>query len=281
MFGSRHQKLFDKAGDGGAGGGGNDPPKAFTDEQQQAIGQIVNSAVTSQLKRSLGPGIAEALKGVNWAETLKLDDVVKERLDELLPPDEADPDAGSGGGKAGGGKAATRPDPQVAALTAQVSELKTALEQQATKAKAAEESARDEKAQAALRSALAPHVRADALDIAASHLFVAQKRIAFDENGTPLFTVKRAAFAGGPEEDVQMPLADGVQHWIKSSEGKFFAPAPGGQPGGAPNGGVPRRMNLGSDGLPQYDKPATTDAEKVRRAQEQAQALAAKYPHLA
>jgi hypothetical protein len=114
------------------------------------------------------------------------------------------------------------------------------------------------------------------LEIAAEHLFLAKKRVTFDENGRPLLTVKKSQF-GGAEEDVQMTLDEGAAHWAKS-EGKLFAPPP--QVQGARPGTAPRQLNTGRDGLPVYEGPATTDDEKVRRANERAEALGRKYPNL-
>jgi hypothetical protein len=267
--------LLDKASDdgkGSGGGGGGDQP-AFTEAQTAELGKIVNAAVTSHIKRGLGPAIGEALKGFDFGAALKLDDVLDAKLEKLLA------DAGDDDAPGKPGNQPPKPDPKIAALEAKLAEVTGKLEAEAKARTEAEGKARDEKALAALKTALGPHVRPEALEIAASHLFVAQKRVEVDEAGNVLLKVRKAPFAGGAEEDVPMPLADGVQHWVKSSEGKFFAPAPasGGQ---GPAGGAPRRVNHGSDGLPVYDKPATTDAEKIRRAEERAQALQAKYPNL-
>ena len=258
--------VFDKA-DGGSGGGGgasgkaDDPAKSFTEEQQSEIGKIVNAAVTSHLKRSLGTAVKEAVGELKIGETIAAE-VAKMKPAEPEPKPEKD-----------------KPDPKIAALQAKVDELTTKLTNEAAEREKAVAAARDKDALASLKTALAPHVRPEALEIAASHLFVAQKRISFDDKGNPVLSVRKAAFAGGDEEDVAMPLADGVQHWVKSAEGKFFAPAPGG--GADPKGGLgPRRVNTGADGMPRYDAPATTDSEKIRRATEREAALRAKYPDI-
>jgi hypothetical protein len=272
MLRSHQIALLEEKKPEGEGGAGGAP--AFTEEQQKAMGQMVNAAVSSHLKRGLGTAVAEAIKGVNWGETLKLDEVLDGKLAKLL---EETPET-----EPGKKTPENKPDPKLSALEAQIAELKAENKRSADEAKAAREQARNEKAFADLKGILGNHVRQDALDIAASQLAVVQKRIAFDEQGNPLFTVKKAPYAGAAEEEVQMTLADGVAHWIKTDEGKFFAPAPGSQQDGRRGPPGPRHgMARGPDGLPVYDKPATTDAEKIRRANEQAQALAAKYPDLA
>lgn len=239
-------------------------PESTPGMSEEDVGRIVNAAVTSQLKRLLGPAITEAIGG------LKLDKQIAAEVAKLKPEQAPEPKPSDGG----------KPDPKVAALEATVQELKAKLAADAEETKKLQQASRDKDALAALKSALGPLVRPEALDIAASHLFVAQKRVTVDEQGNPLISVRKSAYAGAAEEDVQMPLADGVQHWIKSPEGKFFAPAPSAGGQDTKGGGAPRRVNVGSDGLPRYEQPAATDAEKIRRVQEREQAIRAKYPNL-
>lgn len=244
---------------GGAPGG---EPKPFTDDQLKALGGIISGALKSEGKRQIATAVTEAITG------LKLGETIAAEVAKLKP--EAPPEPKPNEGK---------PDPKVSALEATVQELKTRLAADADALKKAQEQSRDKDAMAALKTALGPHVRPEALDIAASHLFIAQKRVTYDDQGNPLLSVRKAAFAGGAEEDVPMPLTDGVQHWVKSSEGKFFAPAPG---GGEPSKGgpAPRRVATGNDGMPRYDQPATTDAEKIRRSEEREAAIRRANPNL-
>ena len=258
---------------GGAGGGagaGAAAEKPMTRaEIQELIGQTANSAVTSQLKRSLGPGIADALKAVPWGEVLA-PELAK------LKPTEPEP-------KPGDQQQPSKPDPKLSALEGQFADLNKKYLASETARQAAEQKARDESALHALTSALeAAGIKTGAKDFVAKSLFYAEKKVTVDENGNALFTVRRAPFAGGAEEDVQLPLADGVKHWLGTAVGKEFMPAPGGTDPKRPGGGPPRlgAAQLGRDGLPTYDAPATTDAEKVHRANERAAALAAKYPDL-
>lgn len=246
--------------DPGAGGGG-EPPKPMTaDEIQKLVGTTVNAALTSKLKSQLGPAIAESLKGVAWK------DVLSPIVGELVPKP---PEPGTQSDP-------NKPDPKLAALEAKYAELDRKHQEAEQRAAAAEAKSRDEKAFSSLKSALSTHVRPEMVDLAARDLFLAQKRVTFDENGRPLLTVRKSSF-GGAEEDVQMTLEEGAAHWVKS-EGKLFAPPP--QNPGVRPGTAPRQLNTGRDGLPVYDTPATTDDEKVRRANERAEALARKYPNL-
>jgi hypothetical protein len=259
--------LFDKAGaDGGSGGGGDGGGKApegkLTDEQRAEIGALVSGALKSEGKRQIAAAVKDAIEG------LKLGETIAAEVAKLKPEPTPDPKPGD-----------KKPDPEVSALKAKVEELTTKLTTEAAeRAKLAEQS-RDKDALATLKTALAPHVRPEALEIAASHLFVAQKRVTYDDKGNPVLTVRKPAFAGGDEEDVAMPITDGVQHWIKSAEGKFFAPAPGG--GTDTKGGLgPRRVNTDLNGMPRYDGPATTEAEKIRRASEREVAVRQRFPDL-
>ncbi len=255
--------LFEESKDPPAGGA--PPPAAFTPEQLTALGQVVNSALTDKLKgfekNKLGPAIAESLKGLNWEETLS------PVMAKFKPP-EPEPKPADG-----------KPDPKVTALESQLADVKKLLAAEAAERQKAVDEGRAKDARAALRSALTPHVRADALDIAVRDLFDAQKRVTLDENGRALIKVSRADYSGAPE-DVDMPLTDGVAQWIKTSEGKFFAPAPGGTQETRGGAGPRRSTATGRDGLPQYDGPATTDEEKVRRAEERESAYRARHPHL-
>jgi hypothetical protein len=269
MFARNRRILFDAAETGATGSGtaaGNqsqEPQAPFSEAQVAALGQVINAAITSHSKRQ--KPLAEELKTIDWKGFLS--PVVQELTKPAGEQQQQAP---------------TKPAPEIAAMQAKIQELTTALQQQAEVAKQQTEAARNAKAMADLKTALAPHVRPEALEIAASHLFVAQKRVTFDENGNPLLTVRRAPFQGAAEEDVPMPLADGIQHWARSSEGKFFSPPPSAA-GATQNGQGPRRAgnaNVGADGLPQYSSPATTDAEKMRRAEERAAALLQRHPHL-
>lgn len=248
---------------------GNPPPAtppasaAFSAEQMDAIGKTVNAAITSHTKRQ--PSIADALKAMNWEETLS--PVIAKLAPPPPPKVEHDP------------AAPPKPDPRLSALEAKYAELETKHAQERSGREKAEQKSRDDSAFRTLTSALDGQVIKGAADSAAKILFYADKRITFDDQGNLLMTVRKAPYAGAPEEDLQLPLADGLKHWLGTEQGKIFVPAPVGDPkrgGGAPG----RHVVTGRDGLPMYEGPATSDDEKVRRANERAAALASKYPGL-
>lgn len=256
------------------GGAGGEPPKPMTAADIEAlVGKTVNAAVTSHLKRSLGGAIQESLKAVAWK------DLLTPVLNEIAES-EPEPQGGSGGG----GNEPARPDPKLVALEQKYAALEQKYADTERLRTEAEARSRDERAMGSLKTALQSHVHPDFLDVVARDLFLGQKRVTFDESGRPLLSVKKVAYTGGPEEEVQMTLEDGAAHFAKT-EGKRFAPPPavpsGNNGSRAPQGGLRSGTGRGPDGMPVYDREATTDAEKLRRSVELSEALAAKHPHLA
>lgn len=245
----------------GGGGATTDLPKTLT-ELNALVGNMVNGAVKSELRKAVPGAITEGLKGINWKDTLG------PSLTELLPkPPENGSDKGPGGGE-------PKPDPRIAALEASNAELKKNFEASEKARKDAEIASRDQEAFSNLRTALQPHIKDGLLDMVARDLFHGQKRISFDDNGRPLLTVKKAAFPGAPDEDVLLTLQDGAAHFAKH-EGKEFAPVPdaGGSKGNKGPGNGARRLNTDSNGMPLYDKPAASDEERMQRSLEKEQAL--------
>jgi hypothetical protein len=251
--------LRDKQQDDQQPGGGDTPKPGLSDEQKTEIGQIVNAAVTSQLGRAL----PKALEGLKLGETIA--ELVKKAMPEPAPPPDPNktPD--------------NKPDPKVVALEENLKSISEKLKAADERAAAAERKSKEDGARLSLRGALEKHVRPEALDMVSKLLFDAEKRVTFDENGNPLFGIRRAPYAGAAEEDAVVPLADGVAHWLKSDDAKIFVPPP--QPGnqGSRGPSQSRGQQRGTGGLPQYDGPATTDEEKLRRASEREAAFRAKY----
>lgn len=164
--------------------------------------------------------------------------------------------------------------PEMAVLQAQIADMKTAYDKAESARIAAEKKSRDDSAFHTLRASLSA-VRPELQDATAQLLFHVEKRVTFDEAGRPLFKMPREV--AGIVEDIEMPLTSGVEHWVKSEAAKAFLPAPGGNVGNGRGGKSPTagavpsgRMN---NGMPVYDKPATTDAEKISRADDMKSAL--------
>jgi hypothetical protein len=213
----RGAQLREEAGENGAeGGGGGAAQKALTEE---AVGAIVNSAVTSQMRRMLGPAIAEAIGG------LKLED----RIAALIPKQPQGGDSGQGDEGAPG----TRGQISTKELQKQLTTLQEKLELE-QKARAAaeqqrteiEQKSRNDSARNAFRGHLAPKVKPDVLDVVVDYF--SQRFLRLDAAGNPTLTVKRAPYKGAPLTDEDLPLAEAIPFFLESEHIKPFLPAPGG-----------------------------------------------------
>ncbi len=213
----------------------------------------LNSAITGHLKR------AEAKQ----ADTLKA--LLASEFAKLTPapaPVETE-------------KPAKGVAPEMAALQEQLKTLQTTMQAERARAEAAEQKQRNDKAFGDLKAALGKTVRPELLDIAAENLFHAKKRVEFDEAGNALFKTIRQT-PGFADDEVLMPLADGVASFLKSKEAAVYLPAPGGQQTQtAPRGGrIPTAApNHHQTPTPTYAAPAASDEEKVQRAMERAEAI--------
>lgn len=240
-------------------------------ERGKAMQTALHSAVATHLKDSRGK-IVEELKA-------SLGDVIPsgDALTKLIA-DAVKAQAPVDDGKKGD-KTPAQPSPEMLALQRKVDELTRKNETETKAREAAEKKQRDDSAFAALRAHLAPKVRPEMLDTLAKVLFHADERITFDEaTGAPLFKIRRAPMAGMAEADELLPLESGVAEYLKGKDAEPFLPPPTPKPG-EKRPTAPARPGQGS--VPTYDKPATSDAEKVRRAGEREAVLAQQHPHLA
>lgn len=227
------------------------------------------SQIVSQVSEALKPTFNDNLNAAITSHNKRLEKNFEEKLAAAIKVQEPAPV-----------KTETVPQvdpkkisPEAAALQATVEELKKNFEKEQNARIAAETKARDDSAFNLLKSSL-KGVKPELQDAAAQLLFHVQKRVTFDDKGQPLFRMTREV--AGVQEDVDLPLSSGIEHWQKSPEAKPFLPAPGateqgGRGGRAPNVGIPSAR--ARNGMPIYDKPATTDAEKVARALEMSEAL--------
>jgi hypothetical protein len=241
MFGIRRGSAILRAaegGDGGSGGGG--ATETFTEAQLAVIGQTVNSAITTHLKRSLPGAVAEGFKSLNLGETIAAE------VAKLAPAKPAEGGGDDDKGKGGKGKSSTDP-----AIEQQLKDLATKLEA-SENARIAADKARVDAEQKRLldgaatqfRNGLQPKLRSELLDVAVGHF---GKDLKLAEDGSPLIRVKRAPYKGAPEQDEDVPLAEGLPLLLASEGMKPFLPPPGGanhKGGGAPGpqggyGGAP------------------------------------------
>ena len=233
---------------GGTSADSDNEPKYLTAEEATTlIGNVVNQAITAHSKRNETTS-AEAIRRLLQEELSK---VVTPKSDDGGEP----PSAGS-----------KKPDPESVAMRRKIEEMEAKLKASDERAAAAERKGREERARADLVSQLGP-VREELKPVLSEYLF---HRVAFDEDGTPLLKVGEDA----------LPLKDGVASFLKSKEAAVFLPPPGGGgAGSSAGGGAGKKMGTGArkgdDGMPRYDREATTDEEKAQRAYEREQAYLA------
>lgn len=219
----------------------------------KALADLVNSAVSSHLKR------AEA------KQTESFKSMLAEFAKTIQPPAPQTPTETDESPKKG------KVSPELAAMQAKLDDMARVAKESQDKAAKAEAKQKQDRAQADLRNSLSGKVRPEVLDSLTRMLF-ADGKIELDENGTPFFKTRRAPLPGMPEEDQLLPLADGVEGYLKSNEAVGFLPAPGGGQSSPPRT-ASRFPNTPAPGPRKYDAPAKTDEEKVRRAYEQEIAL--------
>ena len=235
--------------------GGANPNDGDPADADAKLANLVNSAVSAHLKRELpklGKGLSDQL-GASLAEQLA-----------KLAPKGADP---AGGDPSGAGGKEPAKDPAYQALRLEMDGLKKANAEERAKREASEVRERNGAARTRLTNELGKHIRPELLEDAVDLAF-ARGRIAFDEDGTPLYRTKRDG------EEVLVPIEDGVAQFVKSPQAAAYLPAPG-APAARRVGGA--RMQ---NGARVYETPATTDEEKVRRAMERAADLQAQHPHI-
>lgn len=210
------------------------------------ISNIVNKAVTGQLKRALGKEVADAVAKA-----------VAEMKSQMTPP-EPQPQSKK-----------DKQDPEVTALQRQIEELTNNYKRAEQSRLETEKRAREDRTYAELRSMLQKELKPEFVEMVARDLTKGQGRVVFDEDGNPLFKIKRSPYQGMPEEEEELPLEAGVQAYLKSKEAEPFLPPPGTSK--TPPVSKQKGQSAGSnrrDGTPFYDKPATSEEEKLRRAME-------------
>lgn len=243
--------------DPGAGGGGG-ADSGFNEAQQAAIGKIVNSAISSHMGRiDFSAKVAEGLKAVKWGEVLA--EPVKALLEQKPQADDDDPAKPGKGGKASKGGDS--------ALEAQLQKLAGDLETERAARKAAEmaTTAAEQKrlldgATTNFRNGLQPKLRPELLDVAVGHFGTALK---VDDKGIALLRVKKAPYKGAPEEDMDVPLIEGLPILLASEGMKPFLPAPGGNNG---NGGRKGGNPGGGNGAPALDSKDPLERARARLA---------------
>jgi hypothetical protein len=213
---------------------------------------IINSAVTAQLKRAL----PKALEGV----TQTLNEAIKQQLADLKPTLKTEDDEPKD-------KAKDRPNPELNDLRQKYEAMQAKLSEAEAKRETAERKRRDDKAYSDLRGALSKGgVRPDMLEDLADLLFHARKQVQFDDDDQPMLKVKFSPGKGLQEEEQVLPLESGVTQLLKTPMASRYLPPPGGASGGTDGQRKPTRA-------PSYDGPAKSDEERDRRIKERLDAM--------
>jgi len=188
---------------------------------------LVNSAVSSQLKRALGSldkTIAEA---------------VAKAVGSAAPAPQAAPQSGSA--------PVPSVDPALAKLREELDAHKRELEAERRRVRETEERSRAERTDASLREALRKAVRPELIDGAFYALKATSLR--FDEDGTPKLAISRRRERDRPAEEVAFSIEDGVSDWLKSEAAKAYLPPPVAPPAQKTHSSIVVRP-IGADGRP-------------------------------
>lgn len=180
------------------------PDPKTVEAPQPDIGNLVNSAVTNQLKR-----FAEKQLPSLFAEAMKPFQEQIAALKSVPEPEDKKKVIA----------------PEVVALTQQLEEMKAKLTREAEQRATSEKKAREDRAFNDFKGHLSKSVRPEMLDMVASHLFHIKKLVEVGEDGTAVFKGTRTQL--GMTEEVQYPLKDGVDNYLKSEDAKPYLPAPG------------------------------------------------------
>jgi hypothetical protein len=217
------------------------------------LSQIVNSAVTAQLKRILAKELAPAVQAAMGP--------LKQELDALKPK-EGEPQKPEG-----------KKHPEMLALEQRLEQMQAAL-QKAEDEKATERKvAREDRAFSGLVSELTGKVRPGTEKMVATLLKADGRLLIDEESGNPLLRVRASRIKGMAEEDLDLPITDGLAHYLKTKDAQIFLPSPGNGGAGKEGGVSPAARQSAGGKAPTFDKPPATDEEAAARTLAQFEAM--------
>lgn len=193
--------------------------------QMAGLGNTINAAVTSQLKR-VEPKHAEAVQAAVDAALAKQREEQEQQREEQQGKNGNAPNDKNQNGQPHRDPEAEK---RALALEKQVLALQKALEDGNTQRAAAEKRAREQGAQSRLSSALSK-VKPEVKDLLAK-AWQADGKVTFDADGNPMLRVRKSPVKGLPEEDMELPLEEGVAHWLSTKEAEAYLPPPTGPRG--------------------------------------------------
>lgn len=232
--------LMEEAGGGGGGGAGGGSPKPMTEED---VGRIVNSAITSHMKRlDLDKRFAD-----QKTELQGLLSPITDALAKLAPAAKGDDDEG---GKGKGKNKNIDPD-----IAAQLEKLASDVEAEKQARLTAEQAVKDseqrrlmDKARNDLAAGLKDVAHPDLHDVWVDTL-VLKNRLKVEE-GNALLEVEHAPIKGMPPQREFLPLPEALPKLIEHEESKRFkgvaSPAGGGGNRGPGGGGGPGKSSTDS-----------------------------------
>jgi len=236
---------------------GQEPVKDDGSNTDIHLNQVVSSIVSSQLKKALSPKELSSLLGPLVVDAIRAANAANASNEQNT---KTEPKAT--------GSEVQRQDPEVAALKQRIQQIQEERDREQKIAAKAKKKQRNERTFTQVKDLLtANNVRPDMVEIGASMLVKAEKRVEYGEDGKALLRVKTSPGKGFAEEDKLLPLEDGIQQFLKSKAGAVYLAPPG---GGARQ--EPQRKAtpvVTRSAVPVYESEPVTDTEKARRAMEQ------------
>ncbi len=231
--------LVCSADDGGGGGGGGEGDPAFSESQKQEMIRMQNAANSAHHTRNqkvMDQKLAELQENMTASFT--------EMLSKFKPSDVG----GQGGGGTNGHNGAGGDDDATAKVRAEYDARMSEMEKKFAAEKTARQEERDRNQRNEERGKLGSALRTAGVEEAkvrgaVALLYTEDQRVGRNKEGGIVFKVQRDGYMDELEMDA------GVEEWMKSTEGKHFAPArdvrgSGASGGRAPAGGKGKQTRL-------------------------------------
>lgn len=233
-----------------------------TATSSQLTEERVVEIVKASLNESLNPAITGHLKRFGSQMEKTIADIVGKSISSLAPKQETETPPDTNAQK-------QKPDPEIIKLKEQLEKIQQVSEANAAKAREVELASKKEKSLTAIKEALGTKGITGSKARLVINDLVSTGAVRFDEEGNAIATVRRSRSKGTQPADIEYALRDGTQGWLedweKSEDAAIVLPPPTpatparpgyGQPGGTRRGPVT------------YDKPAQSEQEALRRAEE-------------
>jgi len=206
---------------------GSDKPDHAQHITKEELNAAVNSAVTSQLKRTLAKELGSAIEGALAPFKAELEKIGLARIaadaESKTEPKQTQDDASKAAAQ--GKQKSDEPDTKYVALEAKLAKLEADNKRDKEALTRERRSAVEARVHGELRSQLTGKVRPEAVGVVAD-LIRARNQLVIDSDGNARIKVRARLEAGLPEEDHELSLEDGLPHFLKSKEAALFMPPP-------------------------------------------------------